>query len=317
MKCFTWKSVLLSAFSVLVICRSSWAQLPLDETDDAVSVVPQIRNVILLIGDGMGPQHLGLLMSYANLAPDSQVPERMAALEQMARQGAVAIVRTEPYGALVADSASAATQLATGHRARSEMIGINYLGDRVPTVVEIAKQQGKATGIVSDTRITHATPAAFAAHQRHRTMENEIAVDLLENGVDVLLSGGLRNWLPKAVNKQGSAAQMAAVQMTMGQFEVSSRRQDNRNLLVEARGDYQLVFDRFALAKLNQGRVLGLFADSEMMDAIAERRATALGERGQPTLAEMADKSLELLSQDPEGFFLMVERRPDRLGWSQ
>ncbi len=267
----------------------------------------QIRNVILFIGDGMGPQQLGMLFSYAHLAPNSTVPNRTPAIELMTQQGTVALVRTEPYGALVVDSAAAATQLASGEMAGSEMIGANYLGQSVPTVLEIAKQMGKSTGLISDTRITHATPAAFAAHQPHRSMENEIASDLLENRVDVLLSGGLQYWVPQTVNDKDSSAYLAVVQMIGGQFEPTSKRQDSRNLLVEARQDYQLAFDRTSLAQVKEGRILGLFADSGVVDAIAERDAIQREDRTQPTLVEMTDKALEVLSQNPKGFFLMIE----------
>ncbi len=266
-----------------------------------------VRNVILVIGDGMGPQQLGLLTAYAHLAPGSTIPNRTTAIERMIERGTIALMRTEPNGALVVDSAAAATQLATGQPAGSEMIGTNYRGESVTTVLEIAKQLGKSTGLVSDTRMTHATPAAFAAHQPHRNMENEIAVDLLENRVDILLSGGLRHWLPTGVNDPSSAAYMAAVQMIGGRFVPSSKRQDNRNLLVEARQDYQLVFDRAALEKVEKGRVLGLFANSEMLDAIDKRAAMKRSDRSEPSLAEMTEKALELLSSNPKGFFLMVE----------
>lgn len=268
---------------------------------------PQIKNVILLIGDGMGPQQIGLLMSYAHLAPNSVVADRTPAIERMMQQGNVAVVRTDPHNAVVTDSAAAATQLSTGQPAGSEMIGLNYKGERADTVLEIAKANGKSTGLVSDTRITHATPAAFAAHQTHRTKENEIAEDLIANGVDVLLSGGMRNWLPQSVNNKDSAAYLAAIQMNSGQFDVSSKRKDNRNLLVEARSDYQLVFDRFALSKVKSGRVLGLFANSEMYDAMSERQTIASQERSQPTLVEMSTQAIEILEKNPQGFFLMIE----------
>jgi alkaline phosphatase len=267
----------------------------------------KIRNVILIIGDGMGPQQLGMLFAYAHLAPGSTVPDRTPAIELMAKQGTIALMRTEPYGAIVVDSAASATQLASGEMAGSEMIGANYLGESVPSVLEIAKQMGKSTGLISDTLMTHATPAAFAAHQPHRSMDSEIASDMLENQVDVLLSGGLRHWIPQAVNDKESPAYLAVVQMIGGLFEPSSRRLDNRNLLVEARQNYQLVFDRTALADVKQGRVLGLFANAPMVDAIAERNSLENEDRTQPTLAEMTDKALEILSQNPKGFFLMVE----------
>ncbi len=281
----------------------------IDRTLVDAELVPQgrIRNVILMIGDGMGPQQLGLLFAYARHVKSSQMPERRAAIELMSNQGKIGLVRTNPHGVLVVDSAAAATQLATGARAGSEMIGVDYQGNTAKTVLEIARESGRSTGLVSDTRMTHATPAAFAAHQRHRSLENEIAVDMLGNKVDVLMSGGLRHWVPQAVNKRDSAAYMALAQMIGGVFDPYSKREDNRNLLLEARGDYQLVFDRSAMERVTDGRILGLFANSEMLDALSERRTIASGVRTEPTLVEMAEKSLEILNKDPEGFFLMVE----------
>ena len=267
----------------------------------------KIRNVILMIGDGMGPQQMGLLFAYARHAPGSKVPKRIAAMEQMAIDGELGMVRTEPHGAIVVDSAAAATQLATGKYAGSEMIGVDYEGNSATTVVEIARELGKATGIVSDTRLTHATPGSFAAHQSDRSMENEIAVDMLNNKVDVLLSGGLRHFVPQDVNNKDSATYTALVQMMGGVYEPYSRREDNRNLLVEARQDYKIVFDHKALADVKEGKVLGIFGNSEMLDAVSENKALEREDRSEPTLVEMAQKSLELLSQDPEGFFLMIE----------
>jgi alkaline phosphatase len=267
----------------------------------------QPKNVILIIGDGMGPQQMGLLFAYARHAPGSKVPKRVAAMEQMAQEGELGMVRTEPHDALVVDSAAAATQLATGKYAGSEMIGVDYEGNSATTVVEVARDLGKSTGLVSDTRLTHATPASFAAHQRDRSMENEIAVDMLASKTDVLLSGGLRYFVPQDTNNTDSATYASIVQMTGGAYPPYSRRTDNRNLLLEARKDYQLVFDYKALAEVKKGKVLGLFGNSEMLDALSENKALQNDERTEPTLVEMTEKSLELLSQDPEGFFLMVE----------
>jgi len=269
----------------------------------------KVRNVILMIGDGMGPQQLGLLFAYAHHARATSENSEGASIENLLKQGAnLALVRTEPHGVLVVDSAAAATQLATGQLAGSEMIGANFRGDAAPTVLEFAQKSGKATGLVSDTRITHATPAAFASHQRHRSLENEIAVDLLEKQVDVLFSGGLRHWIPEATNIRDSAAFLSIVQLIGDSYQPSSKRRDNRNLLLEARNNkYQLVFDRHELKLLDSGKALGLFANSEMLDAVAARNAETNNECSEPTLAEMAGKAIEVLEQDPEGFFLMIE----------
>ncbi|MDZ4659534.1 MAG: alkaline phosphatase [Bythopirellula sp.] len=296
-----------AADSASLVVQSPAASSPLVATAQEKSGAKKIRNVILMIGDGMGPQQMGLLFAYARHAPGSKVPKRIAAMEQMAIDGELGMVRTEPYGSLVVDSAAAATQLATGKWSDSEMIGVDFEGNSAATVVEIARDLGKATGLVSDTRLTHATPAAFAAHQRDRSMENEIAVDMLENKVDVLLSGGLRYFVPQAVNDKDSATYDALVQMMGGAYEPYSRREDNRNLLLEARDDYKIVFDHKALAEVKAGKVLGLFGNSEMLDAIGENKALKQADRTEPTLVEMTEKALELLSQDPDGFFLMVE----------
>jgi alkaline phosphatase len=268
-----------------------------------------VRNVILMIGDGMGPQQVNLLLLYARYAPSSPYPDRVAALERLFNAGSVGVVRTEPHGAMVVDSAAAATQLATGQLAGSEMIGLNYHGDRVENVIEAAHRVGKSAGLVSDTRLTHATPAGFAAHQPSRMMENEIADDMLANRVEVMLSGGLRHFTPAAVNVPGSAAYAALMQMTGAAYPATSKRVDNRNLLLEARqAKYSLVFDRQRLAAADKTPLLGIFADSEMCDSLLEKAAKRDdANRREPTLVEMTTKALELLDADPEGFFLMVE----------
>ncbi|MBA3484027.1 MAG: alkaline phosphatase [Pirellulales bacterium] len=266
-----------------------------------------IRNVIIMIGDGMGPQEVGLLTQYAKLAANSTVPDRTTAIEHVLNEGVVSIVRNQPHGALVTDSAAAATQLATGHYAGSEMVGANYLGESVENIVEVAHRVGKSAGLVTDTRMTHATPAGFAAHQANRESENEIAVDMLDERIDVLLGGGIRNWVPEAINDRESTAYAALMHLTGGAYPATSRRHDNRNLLLEARGDYALAFDRRALARVSRGRVLGLFADSELADALEDRATLDDPKRTEPTHVEMTAKALELLNQNPAGFFLMVE----------
>ena len=268
---------------------------------------PPIRNVILMIGDGMGPQQIGLLTLYARYAPHSVVPDRTAAIERVLTEGVVGVMRTDVHGAMVADSAASATQLATGRHSASEMIGIDYQGNRVENIIEIAHRIGKSAGLVTDTRITHATPAGFVAHQPDRNMENEIAVDMLDSKTEVMLGGGLRQFTPQAINDPNSTAYAAMMPMTGGMAPTTSKRQDNRNLVVEAREHYQLVFDRTALGAVKRGRVLGLFADSEMVDAIQERNTLDDPERTQPTLVEMSSKAIELLDQNPKGFFLLIE----------
>ena len=156
------------------------------------------KNLILIIGDGMGPQQIGLLEAYARQAPRSVIEDRTTAFSRLLAEGGVlGMSMTHAANVLNTDSASSATQLAIGKPSGPEMIGIDIDGNPDPTILEIAKNRGKSTGLVSDVRLTHATPASFAAHRPQRTMENEIAVDMLAAGVDVMLSGGLRHWIPQ------------------------------------------------------------------------------------------------------------------------
>lgn len=263
---------------------------------------PRVRNVILIIGDGMGPQQLGLLDLYARRAPSSIYSASRPAMMRLAERGTVGMSATDPADGLIVDSACSATQLALGLPALSEVIGVDTRGDPQPTILERAEAEGRWTGLVSDTRLTHATPAAFAAHQPHRSLEDDIASQMITSGAEVLLSGGLRHFLP-----QGDASARARHGApTAG----SGSRRDEIDVLRRATQEgYQLAFDRDGLdrAVTDGGPVLGLFSDSGMMDGI---RATAQADdptRTEPSLRELTQAALDLLEPAPEGFFLMVE----------
>src|SRR5690554_2745482 len=176
-----------------------------------------------------------------------------------------------------------------------------------PQAPEKAKKLGKSSGLASDTRITHATPAGFAAHQSHRSLENEIAVDLLNNNVDVMLSGGLRYWIPASANDEQSSARLELEALTGGSVRIKSKRKDNRNLIAEAQEkNYDLAFN---LDQMNQadGKMLGLFAYSSLPNAIVENRTKSDPNRTIPTLKEMSERAISTLSQNDKGFFLMIE----------
>jgi len=259
-----------------------------------------VKNVILIIGDGMGPQQVGLLLSYARQAPHSVIDNRITGLDRIMEKGQLGIAMTYTAGALVADSAASGTQLATGVPAGPEMLGLDQDGNRQENLIEKARRMGKATGLVSDTRMTHATPAAFAAHQAHRSQENDIAEDLLASQADVMLSGGLDYWIPRQ-----SAAPL--LQLTGDGFAAKSKRKDNKDLLKAAgQQGYTLAFNKAQLQQA-KGKILGLFADSTMPDGIAETRLRMDASHAQPTLREMSAKALDILDGNERGFFLMIE----------
>lgn len=268
----------------------------------------EIKNVIMVIGDGMGPQQVGLLLSYARQAPHGVLKNHKTALDRLvAESGRIGASLTYPDGALVTDSAASATQLASGKFAKTEMVGLDADGYPAESVIEKARRWGKATGLVSDTRITHATPAAFAAHETHRSRETRIPEDLLAANADVMLSGGLDYWLPQAAAEKNSAIHREMEANIEHAFRIGSARKDGKNLLNEARKQgYHLVFNARQLRQAS-GKTLGLFAGSGMSDGIAESLNRRNAGHAEPTLAEMSEQALKILERNERGFFLMIE----------
>ncbi|MBQ4879856.1 alkaline phosphatase [Pseudoalteromonas luteoviolacea] len=293
-----------SIFAVLLLSLSGCKMLE-SNVDDKTAKPSQIKNIILLIGDGMGPQQVGLLEEYATRAPQSIYRGDNSAISKLANLGVTGLSLHGPADKLVVDSACSATQLATGVASGNEMIGLNRAGHKVPTILQKAKALGKSTGLVSDTRLTHATPAAFATHQIHRSMENAIAEQMvLSNAVDVMLSGGLRHFIPKDYLLLGEQAGFEKNLADSG-LSFKSKRRDSKNLLRQAENQgYELVFNKSQLQDTQKARILGLFANSAMVDGI---EASNLRYLGQPSLRDMTQVAISKLSQNPEGFFLMVE----------
>lgn len=235
------------------------------------------KNVILLIGDGMGPSQFGAAWLYSNrvLGKDLRMAEAMNA-------GRTAYLVNDTADAIVTESAAAAGQIATGQRMTARALSMAADGKTpVKTVMEMVKVKGLGTGLVTTSGITDATPAAFAAHVAHRSDEMSVAEQELTFGVDVLMGGRKQFFLP----------------------EVSAgKRKDGRNLLDEARAaGYAVVGDAEELKAAQGGKILGLFNMGNMAYEID--RATTM----EPSLAEMTAKTLAVLSRNPKGFFIMVE----------
>lgn len=255
----------------------------------------------------MGPQQVGLLLSYARQAPQSVIANRMTALDRLMGQGMLGLSLTHTADTLVTDSAASATQLATGFFAGAEMLGLDKDGNYRENIIEIARRSNKATGLVSDTRITHATPAAFAAHETHRSQENSIPEDLLAADADVMLSGGLSYWIPEQANDADSMLHRQLVELTDNSFKIESLRKDQKNLLEAAKQKgYTLVFNQAQLQQA-KGKTLGLFAGSAMANGIIETQHRQDGGYSQPTLKDMSAQALKILGGNKQGFFLMIE----------
>lgn len=138
-----------------------------------------VRNVILLIGDGMG---VGQLTAAEAVNGDGGLVMRSLPYKSL--------VTTYSVSGHVTDSAASATALATGYKTSNGAISVSSTGEVLTTVVEFAEALGMSTGVVTNTRITHATPACFMAHVSSRGSEAAIAQQVLASGVDVVLGGG-------------------------------------------------------------------------------------------------------------------------------
>jgi alkaline phosphatase len=229
------------------------------------------KNLILMIADGFGP-------ASATLA--REVADRPLALDAILGGS----VGTEATDSEVTDSASGATAFACGIKTYNGAIGVDTAGRPCRTLLEAAEARGMATGLVATSRITHATPASFAAHVPSRDLEAEIAAQMTASGADVLFGGGLGFFLPTP----------------------AGRREDGRDLLVELtdRG-YFVAADREGYDGLSLTPAAAFLADDQMAYELDR------DETDEPSLAEMTRKALDLLSQSEEGrdegFFLMVE----------
>jgi alkaline phosphatase len=270
--------------------------IPPGMADDVVEENESAKNVILLIGDGMGFPQLTLARidkAGENLSDYVSTELFMDGMEQ------TGYVSTFSANSLVTDSAPAATAMATGSKTNNGVIGQDATaipkkmdGKNLTTIVEIAEKAGLSTGLITTTRITHATPAAFYAHVDNRDNESEIADQLAKSNVEVILGGGLQYFVGKnntdPTGKEG-------------------KRNDDRNLLADFDSQgYAFVYNETAFGNVDAKKtekLLGLFESSHLQYEL-ERQSSPEKE---PSLAEMTKKAMDILSQNPKGFFLMVE----------
>ncbi|AYF44382.1 alkaline phosphatase [Halobacteriovorax sp. BALOs_7] len=255
------------------------------------------KNLILMIGDGMGPGQISLLNYYLKHNSNPKMKNVRYAFANM-NTNQLGVSATQPYGSIVVDSACSATQLATGTPSRSEMIGLDKEGEIAKTILEKAQKKGLKTGLVSDTRLTHATPASFAAHVANRWSEDRIAQSMIEVAPDLMFSGGANRFVPKGTK--------SAIE---GHFTLKSKRKDDRNLLQEAKDKgFQVIHKRSELTNIDPSKkVLGLFTNHNMPEALWFRDKKEDESREIPTLLEMSKSAVETLSKNDDGFFLMIE----------
>lgn len=250
---------------LLIVSFLSLPSVPITEVhlvNDAIPAADEPLSIILMIGDGMGYEHVEL----ARLVEVGEFGSL-----NMQESDWNASVTTHSANAAVTDSAASGTAIATGTKTNNGYIALSPSLVPLETILEYAQTQNKSTGVVSTCRIVDATPASFMTHTDSRYNFDEIARQIVEEAnVDVLLGGGLDYF---------NSSQISTM-ITNG---------------------YSVVYNRTELASITSGRVFGLF-NGYHMDYEYDRDYSL-----QPSIAEMTNKSIELLSQDFDGFFLMVE----------
>jgi len=241
-----------------------------------LSFAAQAKNIIFMIGDGMGPAHLHITWLYAtrHLGKDLVMIDIM-------NKGQTAYMVNDTADSTVTESAAAAVQMATGVKVFARSIGIGPDGRVLKTILEMARERGKSTGLVTTSGITDATPAAFVAHVERRSEEERIAEQLVNSNINILFGGRKGFFLPELEK---------------------GRRKDARNLIHEAKQNgYEFVSTVEEMKKAQGEKILGLFNQGNMLFEIDRK------ESQEPSLAEMTSKALGVLSRNKKGFFLMVE----------
>ncbi len=305
MKSWCTAAVIFTAATLLAGCSDS------DSSTGTPSIPPSAvkKNIIFFLGDGMGMTTMTAARIYqmgedGNLTMDT-LPE-------------TAFVKTFSNDAQVTDSAPSMSAYMTGVKMNNEVVSMtsntsayntqslsSYVqgadstcpgsgnGSAVTTLLELAKGSGLGTGVITTTRITHATPAATYAHICHRDGENSIAAQLvpggagynaaLADGVDVVMGGGLRHFQPKAT--------------------AGSKRTDTRDLVAEMKQrGYSFASNYSEFGSLPaSGKLLGLFTSSHMAYDLDRDPSK------EPSLAEMTSRTIDQLKSNPKGMFVMVE----------
>jgi len=334
---YLFKGLLIGAVatSILSGCKEQTPKQPhIDHATatEAHQAAPA-KNVILLIGDGMGFNHLkaGTIYRLGNEQglPYKSFPVQLA-MSTFTRDGGYSSATnwsnfdSPRHGAT--DSAAAGTALASGEKTYRYGLGVNRQRHPITNIVELAEQAGKSTGVVSSVPFSHATPASFVSHNVTRKNYEEIAREMiLQSDVDVIMGCG-HPWYDgngHHVDKPESYQFVGGLKLWT-QLEEGTAGGD-------ADGDNQddpwsLIQSRLAFQQLTQGstpkRVIGVAqvaktlqqrrgetnSDEYSSDTNTNRQpySTPLNDNV-PTLVEMAQGAINVLDNNPAGFFLMIE----------
>ncbi|OXB82420.1 UNVERIFIED_CONTAM: hypothetical protein H355_000678, partial [Colinus virginianus] len=285
------------------------------------------KNVILFVGDGMGLPTVSAARIYKGQLAGSSGEESVLAMETFPH---VALAKTYTIDRQVPDSAGTGTAYLCGVKANAKTLGLSgaavygkcrtALGNEVDSILHRARLAGKSVGIVTTTRVQHASPAAAYAHSASRSWYSDanmpretlrdgckdIAHQLVYNtDINVILGGGRTymspRWTPDPEYPEDPAQ--------------NGTRRDGRDLVAEwlsTREGARYVWDKKGLDAVDDTSVshlMGLFEPKDMRYEL-NRNATT-----DPSIVEMTEKAIRILRRNPNGFFLFVEDECRVLGW--
>jgi alkaline phosphatase len=251
------------------------------------------RSVIFVNGDGMGAAH----REAARL--DQEGFDGRLAMDSLPVAGLQTTDARDPEDT-VTDSAAGASAWATGVKTYNGAISVDVEGNPLPTLGAEAQQAGLATGLVTTAQVTDATPAAFFSNAADRSAQDDIARQYLQvTKPQVILGGGEDWWLPA-----GDEGTYPPRTDDEDDPEVSRSGQGDLVAQAESLG-YEYVRTAEEFAHSDSDQLLGLFANEEMF----QQRPEGEGDEFDPVvpLADMAGRALDILSQDEDGFFLLIE----------
>lgn len=247
------KKYIFFAFSLLLFSCAE------KKTPDAAKTTKP-KNIILLIGDGMG-----LAQVYAGMVANGDALN----IERFKHIG---FHKSYSSDNIITDSAAGATAFSCGEKSYNGAIGVGT--DSLPreTILETAEKKGLATGLVATSTITHATPASFIAHAKSRKLDEDIAADFMKTDVDVFIGGG------------------------KDYFE---KRSDSINLLDKLKANgYGIATGNAEILAFTGNKLAGFIAPLQP--------DSATGTRGD-ILHKATQKALDIVSKNPQGFFMMAE----------
>jgi len=240
-------------------------------------VIRKPFGIILFIGEGLSPSRLAPTRAYAGGADAHLNLDSMNHL---------ALLTNYSKDFAAPDQAAAATAIATGVRVTNRAIAVDGRGKPITSIIELAREHGRATGLVTDGKLTAPTSAAFYAHPVDPNDVDGIAAEFVERGkIDIAMGGGVAQFLP--ATKAGE-------------------RQDGRDLLLELRRNgFDIVRTRAELEGIpawRRPKLFGAFSNVELAFAnqVEERSQ-------QPSLSDMVRRAIELLQYNPGGYLLVVD----------